>query len=186
MKNLRLCIVYIVLIVTFSACVKDPTQQKPSDELVTLGSPMESTAPGISEWKTEAEIKTIGYAPLTDGWTEVVSEQCSRLYSETGLAAIVMNDVISSNAATFGDITDMETYVKNKMSIQYVLKSAEQVESEYGNTVNKIIVGAGEPELEELHYVVISPDGDVVVDIVVVDENCIEEVEKFAKHISIR
>ncbi len=186
-KIIILLITYITLVFVFTACGKDATKQKPSDESVTLDNMLESTMPGEPELKAEVEMKTIGYAPLPSGWTEVISEQCSRLYSETGLAAIVMRKITLSNEASFEDITDMETYVKNSMSIQCVLKSSESLKSEYGNIVNKIVVGAGETqEVEEVHYVVISSDGDVVVDVVVVDVNYMEELETFARHVSIR
>lgn len=186
-KNLILCIAYITLIFTFTACGKGATEQKTSDGIVTSDIQLESTASEIPELKVEAEMRTIEYAPLPAGWTEVISEQCSRLYSETGLAAIVMSKMTSSNEASFGDITDMETYVKSRMSIQYVLKSSETVESEYGNSVNKIVVDVGETQgLEEIHYVIISADGGVVVDMVVVDENHMEELETYVRHVSIR
>lgn len=187
MKRLMRCLVCVILVLTFTACGKETTEPKASNEMETLDKQLENTVFGIADLNTETEIKTIRYLSLPDEWTEIASEQCRRLYSENGLAAIVMSKISFSNETAAGEITDMETYVEKRMSTQYVLKLSEPVESEYGNIINKIIVGAGETqEVEEIHYVIISVDGDAVVDIVVVDETHVEELEKFARHISIK
>ncbi len=190
-KKFIMCILYITMILNITACGKTPKAQEPHNGLMTVSGQLQTTAAAMPEFKVETEKRTVGSLPLPEGWTEfvtgAVSDRCSRLYSETGLAAIVMVNFTSSNEAVFGDITNMETYVGSRMSSGCVLKSTEQIESEYGNILNRIVVGAGDSqEAEELHYIVLSADGGVTVDIVVIDENYTVELEKYAAHISIR